>query len=118
MIKKYPLILIMAIVIPSFFICAVMLRVFERPYMSVDNQNFNTLTNSLWCVTITMATIGYGDIYPATNLGRLVAIFCAFWGAFAFSMLVVTLEKIFALTRYQEKAYQTINKSWGAARVV
>ena len=65
-----------------------------------------------------MATIGYGDIYPSTNLGRTVAIFCAFWGAFAFSMLVVTLEKTFTLTRYQGRAYVTINRSREAAAVV
>jgi hypothetical protein len=92
--KKYPLALIILLVVPSFFIFGIVLRVFERPFSHFSHHNFNVIWNSIWCIAITMATIGYGDIAPSTHFGRFVAILCTFWGAFAFSMLVVALERM------------------------
>jgi hypothetical protein len=65
-----------------------------------------------------MATIGYGDLYPGTLFGRIVAIGCAVWGAFAFSMIVFTLESSLQLNQNQNKAFQAIVKSRAAAKVI
>jgi len=37
-------------------------------------DNIPTLTVSLWCAAVSMTTLGYGDVYPVTNSGRVVVV--------------------------------------------
>ena len=52
----------------------------------------------MWCVIVTMTTVGYGDFYPVTHLGRIVGVIASLWGAFIISLLMVTLSKPRGLT--------------------
>lgn len=45
----------------------------------------------MWCTIITMATVGFGDYYPETHLGRIIAIMSCIWGNFLISLMVVSL---------------------------
>ena len=73
----------------------------------------------MWCVIVTMTTVGYGDFYPVTHLGRIVGVIASLWGAFIISLLMVTLStntylvNVHAaiateLTPAQRKAYDLI----------
>jgi Ion channel len=118
MLRTSPFFMILSFIIPSFFILGLLLRVFERPYMDVLGLNFNSYLNAVWCCAVTMATIGYGDLYPGTVLGRTVAIICAMWGAFAFSMIVFSLEWSLRLNPDQNKAFHSIVRSRAAAKAI
>lgn len=47
--------------------------------------------NGMWCMIITMTTVGYGDFVPKTHAGRLIGVVGCFWGTFLVSMMVVSL---------------------------
>lgn len=118
MLRTRPFLMIVSFILPSFFILGIFLRVFERPYVDVSLLNFDSYLNSVWCCAVTMATIGYGDLYPGTLFGRTVAVICAMWGAFAFSMIVFTLESSLQLSQNQNKAFHAITRSRAAALTI
>jgi Ion channel len=59
----------------------------------------------MWNVIITMTTVGYGDIYPKSVMGRIVGIITALWGLFLVSIFTVTLSNLFTFTMGEQKAY-------------
>ena len=105
---KYKAILMVSLSIGlSTFFFALIIQVFER---DGPDPRFRIIWNCLWCVIVTMATIGYGDIYPITFLGRIVMIVACIWGVFLLSMFVVTLNNITQLTKEENSAYEEIIK--------
>ena len=59
---------------------------------------------------ITMATIGYGDMYPVTYFGRAVAMLGCIWGVFIISMLTVSLMKATEFNQREHIVYEDITK--------
>lgn len=46
----------------------------------VQPETFQNAFSGIWWAVSTLLTVGYGDIYPITSMGRIVAIFIAFLG--------------------------------------
>jgi voltage-gated potassium channel len=40
-----------------------------------DGRRINSFFDSLWWSAATITTVGYGDIYPVTAIGRIIAVF-------------------------------------------
>lgn len=45
-----------------------------------EPDSFNTLLDALYWATTSLTTIGYGDIYPVTNIGKIVSMVSSFVG--------------------------------------
>ena len=90
------------------------IRIFERPYFTfnfvdagVIFYNFEYLTSILWYTIITMTTVGYGNIYATTPIGRFFAIVAVIVGAFLLSLMVAIITSWFNM---DEKRTVAINK--------
>jgi len=53
-----------------------------------------------------MTTVGYGDFFPKTTLGRLIGIIIAFWGVFIVSLFVVSLSTMLEFDSGENKAFR------------
>ena len=118
LVKSSPIFMVIMFVLPTSFIFAIFIRVFERPYVDISLQDFNTFYNSVWLSIMTMTTIAYGDITPHTHLGRTCALMVGIWGLFGFSTVVFILNQSFQLSRNQTKAFEAILKTRKAASAV
>lgn len=92
--KKKPYTVLIVSLFLSVGLFGFTLRIFERPLSTASGQNFNAISNSFWLTLITMTTVGYGDFFPKSNIGRLVGIIIAFWGVLFVSLFVVTLTNL------------------------
>ncbi|CAM9649282.1 unnamed protein product [Lampetra planeri] len=70
-----------------------------------DNKYFETYADALWWGTVTLTTIGYGDKYPVTWGGRLLAAAFAIIGISFFALPAGILGSGFAL-KVQEQHRQ------------
>lgn len=89
--KERPYTILLVAIVISIFIFGFALRAAELPYMEVSGQDWTYLWNGMWCTIITMTTVGYGDYYPTTHLGRTIGVLACLWGNFLISIMVVSL---------------------------
>ena len=102
-------------------VLAYVLRIFEIPFYRANetlNNDMDHYFNAIWLTLITLTTVGYGDIAPKTDAGKLVMIFTAIFGAFLISMMVLAVAKIFDLNQNQHKALRHIRMSRSAAKLI
>jgi hypothetical protein len=89
--KERPYTLVFIVMLISIFVFGLALRTAERPYKEHSKQDWDYLWNGMWCIIITMTTVGFGDFVPTTHLGRLIGVISCFWGTFLVSLMVVSL---------------------------
>jgi hypothetical protein len=95
--------------IPNIFIFGTILRVFERPISDLTGFNYSNPFNAIWCLMMAMSTIGYGDIYPNSTMGRIALLTAAIWGLFVFSTIVAAVDNDLDFSEGDKKAYYRIN---------
>jgi voltage-gated potassium channel Kch len=58
-------------------------------------SNINTASDAIWWVYVTITTVGYGDKYPVTNVGRLIGMVVMLVGVGLFGVLTGFLANKF-----------------------
>lgn len=63
------------------FVTALVMFNFEpRINPSTGQETFGSFFDAIYWSTVTLTTVGYGDLCPATNLGRLISMFSSLFG--------------------------------------
>ena len=85
-------------------------------YFVEDRDNFKSIPDGFWWAIVTMTTVGYGDMYPVTILGKLIGSLCAMCGVLVIGFTVPTLVNNFILFYSQMKAVEHFRKLSKAAK--
>jgi voltage-gated potassium channel len=72
---------------------------FEAP---AREANIITATDAIWWSLVSMTTVGYGDRFPVTQQGRLVAVMLMLVGISLFSVLTSYLSRGFIVFEKDE----------------
>jgi len=111
--KKHPFksIAFFTIIMLLFFAYAISL--FERP----TDLDFQYFRNCLWVSIVTYTTVGFGDIYPTTDLGRWACCLCCACSLFNLALLVMFVHDTFRLDNKEELVLYTFTKRiWAVKR--
>lgn len=66
------------ITVGSLAVCYIMIAALV--IFNVEPDSFETLFDAIYWATVSLTTVGYGDIYPVTNAGRIITMLSSFVG--------------------------------------
>jgi len=73
--------------------------------LSVESQHpdsqINSMLDAVWWTVATVTTVGYGDIVPVTDTGKIVAIFFMFFGIGVLAIFLSVLGTQFYKRRFE-----------------
>ncbi|XP_004591885.2 potassium voltage-gated channel subfamily V member 2 [Ochotona princeps] len=83
---------------------------FSAAVYSVEHDmpgtNFTSILHAWWWAAVSISTVGYGDMYPETHLGRLFAFLCIAFGIILNGMPISILYNKFSDYYSKLKAYE------------
>jgi len=88
-----PLLAALCVAAAQLYISAMLLYFIEGQN---NPQSFGSITRALWWAVVTLTTVGYGDVYPTTVLGRVVAGLVAVTGIGIVALPTAILASSFA----------------------
>ena len=111
LLKDSPFQYIMSAFIGGILVFGIMLMIAESPLDRIFSDHpYHNFYNSCWEAICTMTTVGFGDIYPRTPLGRCIMFACAIWGVAIVSVLLVTFNEQLAHTSAESNAFTVMKK--------
>lgn len=117
------------LLIPAFAISTlglgVALQIYEKPFNqnnaefadASSAQDFSFLYNSMWLILLSITTVGYGDTYPRTHMGRAIAIIAIIWGTFMISLMIIMFNNYILFSRTEQKSYHYLEKVLGNIKI-
>ncbi len=69
----------------------------------IPGANITTFGRAIWWSTVTLLTVGYGDLYPVTTLGRVLAGFLMLSGVMGIAVMTSKLSSTLLEQRLRER---------------
>jgi len=80
------------------------------PHESENFHNWSYQWNAMWFIFVSMTTVGYGDLYPKTQLGRIITLIACLVGVYFVSMMMVFLNTKTNPTEKEDKVLKLITR--------
>ncbi len=102
---KREIILLVSLLAFSLIVTTYVFRVFEY-----EQGNIQHFTDIVWWWVVTSATVGYGDIIPATMEGRAAGVFAIIIGVYAYTHVVSLILRVVQFKfEEEERGYAPVN---------
>lgn len=111
--KEYPFITLTLIFLLTCICFGFSLRIYELFYwegIQNKHQDWTYSWNAVWCIFVSMTTVGYGDFFPKTHFGRFIVIIACIIGTYFVSMLMVFMTQKSILDETEFKAFKLITR--------
>jgi voltage-gated potassium channel len=76
---------------------------------TIDTGDFKSFWDGVWWAFVTVTTVGYGDVYPTSVAGRIVAIVVMFAGVAFLAVLTATIASYFVKSERSEETSAIID---------
>ena len=115
LLKDRPHYLLLPVFALSTLAFGIAVQIYEKPFdkklmPGETDPDFSYLYNCLWLVLLTMTTVGFGDFYARTHIGRFISIMALIWGTFLISLMIIMLNNFVVFSRPQEKSFNYLTK--------
>ena len=95
--------------IMTVFLLALALLIFSSLMYAIENtaqpQAFADIPSAMWWAVATLTTVGYGDIFPVTSLGKILGSISAIFGIGLFALPAGLLASGFSDEMQKEKKF-------------
>lgn len=114
--EKERSVLLSVLILAVFYIFLTALIMFNtEPHINPETgeATFNSFFDAIYWATVTLTTVGYGDLTPVTNIGRFISMISSLFGVaiIALPSGVITASYLEELKEYKEhKAAEAIMK--------
>lgn len=112
-----PLLAALAVALAQVYVAALLLYFVEGaqpiPGHPEQAERFGSVIRALWWAVVTLTTVGYGDVYPVTPLGRFAAALVALAGIGIVAMPTGIIASAFA-EEFRERHEKQLNAKAGA----
>lgn len=86
-----------------FFTCFTILIGSVLIYAVEKGKTIETFGDAIWWTFVTTTTVGYGDIYPSSTIGRIIACVLMLIGIGILSMLTCTISTYFLSKKFNKE---------------
>jgi voltage-gated potassium channel len=95
------------------YVCALVIYQCEH---DAQPDKFRSVFDAMWWAAVTLTTVGYGDIYPVTALGRLFTVFMLFLALGIIAVPTGLVASALVAIRHREDEQEKKEKAEAAAR--
>ena len=79
---------------------SIVMYLVESPH---PDSQINSMLDAVWWTVSTSTTVGYGDIIPVTETGKIIAIFYMFFGIGILGLFISVLGTSFYKKRFEKE---------------